>query len=235
MMRKGIAFFVFSLVLVYLLSPAACADRQFQPNTAQDAKLQALNCLMNVAFSPEYGDERDSIIRWQQPIYIYAGGVPTREDLKKLDAFIMEIALRVPGMPNIYRTESEYKANITMYFVNENEMGDYVSGYEKGNIGMVTYWYTDEEIYRAEIAISADTTDQSTRNHLIMEEFINGIGLGNDHDMYEDSIIYQYSNTAQKLSEVDWLMLNMIYSPEVEHGMSSNDAYNALLQNILAK
>ena len=82
------------------------------------------------------------------------------------------------------------------------------------------------------IAIATDVTNQEERNHLIMEEFINGIGLSNDHNRYANSIVYQPWTTVQQVSELDWIMLNMIYHPDVHAGVTSKWFYDTISQVI---
>lgn len=232
---KKIVRVMLSIIVVFTMAFgfAASAAVTYNPSSARDARLQALDCLMNVAFDPEYGDNRDALLRWEEPMYIYAGGYPTRKDIETLDSLIMQIAYRVPGMPNIYRVDDPAYANVTMYFVPLDELGNYVSGYVEGNWGMVTYWYDDYKLYSMEIGIASDVTSQKDRNHLIMEELINGMGLGNDHYTYADSIVYQPWTNVQTLSEVDWMMLNMVYSPIVKPGMTANKVYNVIYNKIM--
>lgn len=80
----------------------------------------------------------------------------------------------------------------------------------------------------AQIGIAADVTDQRSRDHLIQEEFFGALGLLNDHDLYSDSIVYQPWTTVQQPSEVDWLMLNMVYSPLLSPGMEKNEIHRIL-------
>ena len=221
-MRKAIAL-LFALVLAF-----SARGESFRPRSAREGKLMALTCLMDCAFSAEYGDEHSSLLRWESPIFVYVGGNATREDLKQTDEFLMQLSFRVPLFPPIQRVEDEALANVTLYFVPKNDMAAYVSNYLPGNDGFVTYFYRDNVIYAAEIAVSSDDTTQAERNGILREELVNGFGLGKDHYRYSDSVIYEPYNTAQTLSEVDWLMLNMVYSPYVWPGMTAAEAYDAL-------
>lgn len=223
---------ILALICAMLLPGFAFAEKNFSPVNAEDARLQALNCLILCAFDAEYGDPRGYLVRWEDPIYLYIGGNPTAKDIQKVDEMILQLAYRVPNMPNIYRTNNEYESNVTMYFVPMDQLGNYVSGYVEGNWGMVTYHYMNSVITSAEIGIATDVTNQMQRNHLILEEFINGIGLGNDQYEYSDSIVYQPWSEVQQPSEIDWLMLNMVYSPELKAGMTADEAWNAMHRKI---
>ena len=58
------------------------------------------------------------------------------------------------------------------------------------------------------------------------------LGLTNDHGLYSDSILYKEWTTVGQLSDVDWLMLNMLYDPDLSCGMSANQAYRILKEKI---
>jgi len=215
-------------VLVLLSSAFSLAETA----DGEDVRLQALSALMQSGFSAEYGDEKNRLTRWTEEILIYAGGDPTQEDLFMLDDFIGQLNSGVENLPLIRRVPSRARANITMYFVPLSEMARYVSGYVDQSLGMVTYWYLDDELYEAEIGIVSDVTTQEERNHLIQEELVNGLGLGNDQTLYENSIIYQYAADAACLTDIDWLMLKMLYSELLSPGMSADDAWEILYKAI---
>lgn len=86
--------------------------------------------------------------------------------------------------------------------------------------------------YTARIAIETGSTSQAERNHIIREELVNGLGLLNDHLLYSDSVIYQNYNNNMP-TEMDWLMLNMVYSPLLWPGVARAQAEEILLAEIL--
>ena len=68
---------------------------------------------------------------------------------------------------------------------------------------------------------------------MLREELTGLFGLGNDHELYADSILYQQWTTVGQLSDVDWLMLNMLYDPDLTCGMNATQAYKILMNKIL--
>lgn len=206
------------------------AETAFLPSDAHQAQQAVLDLCEHCLYTSEYGSDHVGLVRWEEPLRIYVGGTPRKDDLKTLDTFCIQLASRVPGLPNITRVEEESDANVRIYFVPLKQMKNYLQNYEEGNWGFVSYWYNDWKLYRTEIAIATDVTDQKERNHLIMEEMTNGLGVANDHNVYEDSITYQPWTTVQTLSEADWMMLNMIYHPDVTPGMDWN-TFRQITQN----
>ena len=61
---------------------------------------------------------------------------------------------------------------------------------------------------------------------------MNGLGLLNDHLLYSDSVIYQNYNNNMP-TEMDWLMLNMVYSSLLWPGVARAQAEEILLAEIL--
>lgn len=204
------------LCLALLSSGALAAD--FSASDAQAAQSAALALMKTCGFGAEYGGAHN-LIRWTKPLRIYVGGKPTPTDLRELNSFLTDLAVHVPMMPNASIVDSKADANITLYYVPLEEMDQYVTNYVEGNWGIFTYWHSGHQMVRAEIAIATDVTTQKARTHLMKEELVGVLGLTNDHDEYADSILYQSWTTTQELSDVDWLMLNMLYHPDVNPGM----------------
>lgn len=222
------------MTLVMLLSNALAAER-FRPRDMQDAQEKALALAQLCAFGSEYGEEHP-LARWEQPLRIYVGGEPTQADLDKLDEFLLDLKANVPCMPEAFRVSHEVDANVRIYYVPLERMGDYLEDYQPGNWGFVTYWYNGSlEIYQMKIAIASDVTDQKERNHLLMEEMVGGLGLCIDHEVYSDSILYQPWTTTQMLSVVDWLMLEMIYHPDVHSNMTREEFGRVTRQRIYSE
>ncbi len=229
--RKSFALLMALIVVLAAFSPVLAEE--FKASTAYQARTKALKVFDICAFSAEYPGENSVegyIIRWDKPIHVCVGGNPTRADRQKLDEFLLELALRVPTLPNITLTQDMSSADIKIYFVPLKQLPKYVPGYVEGNWGMFHYNYNNWRISEAYIGIATDVTDQRSRNHLLQEELVGALGLANDHLLYSDSILYQNWTTVQKLSELDWLMLNMLYSPLVTPGMDNAKVHSVLMQ-----
>lgn len=207
-----------ALLLALLLAlPGSALAEVFAPSDAAEALQTALELCSTCAFAAEYGGEH-SLMRWDGPIRIYLDGQPSAADRQTLADFILQLCYRVPTMPNVTIVDAPAAANVTIWYGPLNAMGQHVTNYQAGNWGYFTYWYSRGRIVQAEIGIATDVTTQRDRNHLLQEELVGALGLTNDHDVFSDSILYQPWTTTQQLSEVDWLMLNMLYHPDVTPG-----------------
>ena len=220
------------LALLLLFGTASAAG--FRPRSALEGKLDALKLLMDVHF---YLDERNDgnlkktgLFRWNKPIHVYAEGNPTRADLSFLDDFLMELAFRVPTLPPIARVSSKSKANLTIYFVPQKQMNQTTRAMTVRDEWWVAYHLdTKNNLIQEALVISAtDLGDQQDRNYMMLQGLTYDLGLSVKHSKYDDSIMHQDWIRVQKLSEVDWLMLNMIYSPLVKPGASSQSVKKTL-------
>ena len=54
----------------------------------------------------------------------------------------------------------------------------------------------------------------------LLEEMVNCLGLG-DSTLREDSIVYQYGSDIKTLSEMDWLIIKLLYNPRIRCGMDA--------------
>lgn len=220
-----------ALCAMLLLTGTACAET-FSASTAYEARMKALDMFDVSVLTMEYPDagaQQGHLIRWTKSIRIYVSGNPTQADRRFLDNFLMQLALRVPDMPNITITTRESEANMHVYYVPLSKMGDVVPGYREGNWGMFHFQYVNWQMSEAWVGIATDVTDQRARNHLIQEEIVGALGLTNDHYLYSDSIVYQPWTTVQELSEIDWIVLNMVYSPLVSPGMEAQELHRIFL------
>ena len=220
---------VLLLFLCCGLVSSSLAAAVYRPSGETEANRQALALFLECAFQPEYGPEEGQLLtRWEKEITVWAGGQPTREDLRTLDSFLEELGQRVPGMPAVRRVRQDLDAAVRIWFIPGYMMPYYLEGYVDGNKGFFYYESPGNRIQLARIGIACDLTEQDERNHLILEELVGALGLPGDHLKYADSILYDRWTTTQALSDVDWRMLNLLYCPAVYPGMAQEDAKQAL-------
>jgi len=158
--------------------------------------------------------------KWLEPIRYRIFGTPTEEDLTVLESFFVQLN-KVPGFPGIGPAEDGEVEHIRLSFLEPDIFRDSFSSVVNGEdaLGATEFWYyTDtNELYSARIGYRTDL-DQGIRNSVLIEEIVNTLGIS-DTLMREDSITYQYSNDNLALSDVDWILLKLLYHPEIRCGM----------------
>ena len=191
----------------------------------------ALDGLFASAFSSEYGDEgRNMLIRWASPLKLYIQGQPTEEDENALNSFLKDLIDKVPELPAISFADTPEEATVIISFVPYAQMAENLTTYEPDNWGFMNCFDDNGDIRYGLIAIATDVTEQSDRNHLIREEFVNMLGLTNDIDFAQESIIYQPYTKTQELSAMDYEMLNLLYSPFLSAAMTEDDVRERLAE-----
>ncbi len=190
----------------------------------------------DVALQTEFAgstNNSDLLRRWGEPIRCFIYGEPTSEDLLLIDSLFEELN-SISGFVGIGITDKAEDANVRVHFVAGEEYDTLASQYVRGSSdGFATCWYyTDSNLYyEAEVGICMDVT-QTTRNSVILEELVQMLGLLNDSYLYADSIFYQSFNEPQWPSDLDWIMVQLLYHPSIKPGITYEECAE-LLPHIL--
>ena len=159
--------------------------------------------------------------KWVDPISYSIEGIPTEDDLETIKEFSQWLNT-VDGFPGIAETNDAAWANLRIHFCDPQEMISLMGDDFYGMDGGVTFWYLDDEIYDATICYRTDLSQQ-LRNSVILEEIYNGLGPIQDTDLRPDSIIYAEFSQPQKLTEMDELILRLLYHPQMKCGMTADE------------
>jgi len=229
MKKKALVSFLAVLLFCSSAFVTGVSAEPFMPEDKQQALEWAIDMLTVSAFQSEYNkNARDYLVRRETPLRVSIAGAYTRDDLAVLERFVQELNERVTWLPDVRMVAAADQANITITMAKLDELIDYEPDYTEGNWGYFSFWYDDYKINHANIVIASDVTSQYERNHLIQEEFVGALGLGNDITAFSDSIITQEWTTVQALSPLDWHMLNILYEPWLYPGVTSREAYRIL-------
>lgn len=184
---------------------------------------EVLSCFNEVCLDAEYIHNGDASLvqKWEYPIRYTVHGSPTEEDLAVLQGFA-DWLNTLEGFPGIYEDPEGDCPNLQIHFCSQEELLMIMGSNFTGQDGAVTFWYLDNEIYDAIICIRTDL-DQVTRNSVILEELYNGLGPMQDTQLREDSIIYAGFSQPQALTEMDELILLLLYHPEILRGMNATE------------
>ena len=184
---------------------------------------EVLRSFNEVVLDAEYatGEGNTSLVqRWDERIYYSVEGSPTEDDLIILRTLFGQLN-EIEGFPGIVEATNDLDTNLYIYFEDREAFDmrfrDFLQG-EYAN-GATQYWYyTDtNNIYVASIGYCTDMP-ADVRESVLLEEVINCLGLS-DSQFREDSIVYQYGDNATELSEMDWLILKLMYHPQIRCGM----------------
>ncbi len=188
---------------------------------------EMLSYFEEVVLNMEYTDgtgDANVVQKWLSPIRYRILGKPTEEDLAVLEELFSQLN-RIPGFPGISPAENEAQENMSLYFLEPDAFRERFSQVVHGEdaFGAAQFWYYTQtnELHTAQIGYRTDL-DQTIRNSVLVEEIINTLGVS-DTVLRPDSIVYQYSNDNLRLSDVDLVILKLLYDPAVRCGMDAAD------------
>ncbi len=167
-----------------------------------------------------YGGDASLVQKWEQPIYYKVYGDTTPEDLAVL-ADLSEQLDSIPGFPGFWEAQEEDLVSVPIHFCSAAELVDLMGDdFTEQHWGATRFWYEDYVIYDAIICIRNDI-GQKERNSIIIEEVYNTLGPMQDTEYRKDSVIYQYSNENLSMSDIDVLLLKLLYDPKIICGMNA--------------
>lgn len=188
---------------------------------------EVINYFCEVVLKTEYSDgvgDATLVQKWTDRICYRIYGEATEQDKLILTEFFQQLN-EIEGFPGIVPAGENDLTDLALYFYDyesfNRSFGEFLN-YEMAD-GAVQYWYyTDTNvIYDARIGYRTDV-DQYTRNSVLLEEVFNGLGI-TDTVLREDSIAYQGFSQPQELSEIDWLMIKLLYHPKMKAGMNREE------------
>lgn len=183
-----------------------------------------------VCLDAEYMDGGDASLlqRWEEPVYYQIHGEYTDTDQATFESMVAWLNT-VEGFPGIFPATDFSLPNLAVYFCSESELVEKMGENYSGCDGAVTFWYSDNMIYD-EIICYRNDINQHTRNSVILEEIYNGLGPVQDTDLREDSLIYAGFSEPQWMTEIDELILKLLYHPLMEPGMNAAECETIIRQ-----
>ena len=166
--------------------------------------------------------------KWISPIYYRLNGDPTEADIRVVTEFAAWLNT-VEGFPGMVEAQAPDEANLQIHFCTQEDMLALMGQDFTDMDGAVTFWYLDNAIYDAIICCRTDL-DQQLRNSVILEEIYNGLGPIQDTDLRPDSIIYSEYAEPQELTEIDALILKLLYHPQLLCGMNREECEAVIRQ-----
>lgn len=209
-------------------APAPAHSELYLPNCSQQ---QMFDYFEEIVLRMEYGTGDSTVVqKWAEPLRYSILGTPTEKDLEVLTELFEQLN-EVDGFPGIYAADGEQ--NLTICFLSKEDFNisfsDCINGEDA--YGATQFWYYNDtnEIYTSRIGYRTDV-DQATRVSILIEEIINTLGVS-DTVLREDSIVYQYSNDNTALSDIDWVILKLLYNSKIKCGMNA-DSCNDIVKEL---
>lgn len=187
-----------------------------------------------IATEPEYhfGDADPNLVRkWEGMIIYELQGNFTEDDEAFVEEIFAELA-SVDGFPRIVRYNDDierWRINFTINFCTGDEFYETTNNTStiEESDGFVIYSYYDNNIiYQTTIAINEDLVGD-LRQSVICEEIFNGLGFSDTY-VREDSICYAYASTATSFTEIDSLLIAIMYNESIRPGYTAEECASAI-------
>ena len=174
-----------------------------------------------------HGGDPSFLQKWECTILYMIHGDPTKDDLAILASFAQWLNT-TEGFPGIYETADPLEANLNIHFCTDSKMLSRMGDWAHDLDGAVTFWYDENSrIYNATICVRTDL-NQHLRNSVILEELYNGLGPIQDTSLRPDSLIYAEFSVPQDLTQIDKLILQLLYHPRMQCGMNANQCEDVI-------
>ena len=179
-----------------------------------------------VCLSGEFAESSNigHVHKWAQPIRYIITGYPTPEDLAVIEAFTQQLN-SIDGFPGIIRTEPTETYQLEIDFCDRDRLEERIGGFTQEHTpdGAVTFRYNEDYHIISAIICCRTDLNQTLRNSVILEEIYNALGPIQDTSVRTDSIIYQGNTQPQALTEMDLLILQLLYHSDMKHGLSASE------------
>lgn len=202
----------------------------FNPNYTAD---EVFEYFKEVVLSSEYTENEENsglVQKWILPIYYSIEGDCSVADKKIITDFINELN-QIDGFPKMYPAENGKHSNFIMSFMPSSDLAQKMGGavnFERSD-GISQFWFLLRLNVIYDVRIGYDKSmPKAVRNAVLLEEIVNAIGISNDTETREDSIVYSGYAETDSLSEMDWLILRVLYSGEIKCGMNETECYEVI-------
>lgn len=212
------------ILLTLLLTTLLCCE---SPVTRSGYTEEEIDYFLEIALGTEYGDVQPVIRKWRQDLKIKLMGTPSDTDMKTLDDVLKELNGIIDG---VSLWEVEGQPNVEIHFLPEEEFSQIEPNYVPLNYGFFwVQWNGDGELTFTRILIATDELiTQTVRSHLLREELTQSLGLMRDSNRYRDSIFYQGFTNTTSYSEIDKVVIEILYLDEIRTNMTEAEVRQVL-------
>lgn len=185
-----------------------------------------LDYFNEVAIGSEYGESAEVICKWAKPLTYAVEGSATEEDLALIGTLCDRLN-GIDGFPGIRRALIAGSADFVISFVPREEITNMFDVADDTCAGMAEYSWDSAtgEIFSARAAIDESLTDE--RISTICEEFLQALGPACDSYLYISSVFYEGTSFVSRPSDLDWAIMEILYSPSIPAGMPREKAIAA--------
>lgn len=157
------------------------------------------------------------LLRWEAPIKVEIKGNYTDEDYERIVSQL-DMFNDIGTLPPI--TVVKKGGNFTIHLVPMAQMNQIFPDYKDGYRSYYNYYWNDDyQLNKFVTSVASDETSQEQRNYLLLEMIARGMGIFNGSTKYQDSIFQSEWTDLQSLSDLDYMVIGMLYCPAIKPGI----------------
>lgn len=185
---------------------------------------------LEIAIGPQYGQKELRIHKWNQDIQMQVNGPTTPEDRNTLERAVTELNALVQGITIAW---AESNPNTQIYFAPPADFPKIEPHYVPPSTAFFWSRWSTTTVFESTILIASKGESQQKRNHHICAMLIRNLGLMKRSGRDPASIFYNGESDSAEFTQVDRLLVEMLYSPMIQHNMTAVEAKAALLERPL--
>lgn len=172
------------------------------------------------------------VVKWNKRIYYYVAGNATQADKDAIAKFAAELN-EIPGFPGMSKASSEGGANMVIRFCRESEFYKYVGNWAigEGYEAVYSFNYNSYNYYTIDAVVCVDQNlSEPSRESMLKSMIYRAMGTDGETWTRKDSIAYAYVHNTDvvEISDVDWLMLKLLYHSDMKRGYTAADAADVI-------
>lgn len=191
-----------------------------------------LSYFNEIALKQEFSSADRVVKKWPGPIKIYVSGDKPSYMMNEVTQIIDEIN-KLINTKKLSLVDRENESNFHIYLGSAKEYLNIEPKSEKhlkNNWGFFhIYWHSDYRIYKGSMYVDMfRTRTNEERLHFLREELTQSLGLMNDSEKYENSIFYSKWSSTTEFTELDEVIIRLLYNKKIKPGMSNLDVKGIL-------
>lgn len=186
---------------------------------------RAIEYLVEIAIGTQYGKGTLCIHKWDSDILIQVIGKATEEDKDMLDRVATELSGLIQGIRIDFVGSNP---TTKLYFESPTKFTRIEPNYVPPNTAFYRSRWDSRGIYESTILIASEGITQHKRDHHIVAMLAKNLGLMNRSGTEPASIFSNSPNESTELAGIDRLLVQMLYDPAIENGMTADDVRRVL-------
>jgi predicted RNA-binding Zn-ribbon protein involved in translation (DUF1610 family) len=182
---------------------------------------QAIDYFVEIAIGAQFGQTL-TIHKWTQDVLIQVIGQATGEDKDVLD----RVATELSGLVQAQGIRIDFVGSsptTKLYFASPARFARIEPHYVPPNTAFFWSQWDATSIYASTILIASEGITQHKRDHHIVAMLAKNLGLMKKSSAEPTSIFFNGENESTELAGIDRLVVQMLYNPAIENGMTADD------------